>query len=43
MSRGRQRIRLGLQVYGVLPEADWWAWDERFQEATAGLPCRVLG
>lgn len=31
----------GLQVYGVLPEADWWAWDERFRESAAGLPCRV--
>jgi hypothetical protein len=30
----------GLQVHGVLPEADWRAWDERFQEAAAGLPCR---
>jgi hypothetical protein len=32
----------GLQVYGVLPEADWWAWDEHFRVAAAGLPCRVL-
>ena len=31
----------GLQVYGVLPEADWRAWDERFREGAAGLPCRV--
>jgi len=31
----------GLQVHGVLPEADWWAWDERFREAASGLPCRV--
>ena len=31
----------GLQVHGVLPEADWWAWDERFREAVVGLPCRV--
>jgi hypothetical protein len=32
----------GLQVRGILPEADWWAWDERFRAAAAGLPCRVL-
>ena len=32
----------GLQVYGVLPEADWWAWDERFRSAIGGLPGRVL-
>jgi hypothetical protein len=31
----------GLQVCGVLPEADWWAWDERFRTEAAGLPCRV--
>ncbi len=31
----------GLQVYGVLPEADWRAWDERFREAVSGLPGRV--
>jgi hypothetical protein len=31
----------GLQVCGILPEADWWAWDERFREAAFGLPCRV--
>ena len=31
----------GLQVHGVLPEADWWAWDERFREAAGDLPCRM--
>jgi hypothetical protein len=31
----------GLQVYGILPEADWRAWDERFRTEAAGLPCRV--
>ncbi len=31
----------GLQVHGVLPEADWWAWDERFRREAEGLPCRV--
>ena len=31
----------GLQVYGVLPEADWGAWDQRFRTEAAGLPCRV--
>lgn len=31
----------GLQVYGVLPEADWRAWDERFRKAAVGLPCRL--
>ena len=30
----------GLQVYGVLPEADWRAWDERFRADAAGLPYR---
>ncbi|MDR3620627.1 MAG: hypothetical protein P4L85_14845 [Paludisphaera borealis] len=30
----------GLQVYGVLPEADWWAWDEQFRSRAATLPCR---
>ena len=33
----------GLQVCGVLPEADWWAWDERFRTMAAGLPCRGSG
>jgi hypothetical protein len=33
----------GLQVYGKLPEADWWAWDERFRSEAAGLPCRLVG
>ena len=32
----------GLQVYGVLPEADWRAWDEQFRSAIGGLPGRVL-
>ncbi|QDV35565.1 hypothetical protein [Tautonia plasticadhaerens] len=31
----------GLRVYGVLPEADWWAWDERFRAAAEGLPTRA--
>jgi len=31
----------GLQAYGVLPEADWRAWDERFRSAIGGLPGRV--
>ena len=31
----------GLHVHGVLPEADWWAWDERFRREADGLPCRV--
>ena len=30
----------GLQVCGVLPEADWWAWDEQFRTEAVGLPCR---
>ena len=33
----------GLLVHGVLPEADWWAWDERFRTEAAGLPCRGSG
>ncbi len=33
----------GLQVFGVLPEADWLAWDARFLAATAELPARDLG
>lgn len=32
----------GLQVYGVLPESDWLAWDERFRAAASGLPMRVM-
>jgi hypothetical protein len=31
----------GLRVHGVLPEADWRAWDERLRTEAAGLPCRV--
>jgi hypothetical protein len=31
----------GLHVHGVLPEADWSSWDERFRTEAAGLPCRV--
>lgn len=31
----------GLQVHGVLPEADWRAWDEWFRREADGLPCRV--
>jgi hypothetical protein len=31
----------GLQVRGILPEADWISWDERFRTEAAGLPCRV--
>jgi|GEM_PF-2183895 len=30
----------GLRVRGVLPEADWWAWDQRFRDEAAGLPSR---
>lgn len=33
----------GLQVFGVLPEADWHAWDGRFRAETAGLPARDPG
>jgi hypothetical protein len=33
----------GLQVFGVLPEADWHAWDARFRAATASLPARKFG
>jgi hypothetical protein len=29
----------GLRVRGILPEADWCLWDERFRESAAGLPC----
>lgn len=32
----------GLQVCGILPEADWWAWDERFQEAAGALLSRAM-
>jgi hypothetical protein len=32
----------GLQVYGVPPEADRRAWDERFRETVGGLPGRAL-
>lgn len=31
----------GLRVHGVLPEADWWAWDKHFRMKAAGLPCRA--
>lgn len=34
-------VAAGLQVHGVLPEADWRAWDGRFRTEAAGLPCRV--
>lgn len=30
----------GLRVRGVLPEADWWAWDRQFRGEAGGLPCR---
>lgn len=33
----------GLLVRGVLPEADWRLWDERFRAATAALPARKFG
>lgn len=33
----------GLQVYGILPEADWGAWDARFRKAAERLPVRPLG
>ena len=28
----------GLQVCGILPTADWLAWDEKFRTETAKLP-----
>ena len=32
----------GLQVSGILPEADWLAWDERFRCAVGDrLPTRL--
>lgn len=31
---------IGLQVRGMLPEADWWAWDQKLRSEAAGLPCR---
>ncbi|WP_165072790.1 hypothetical protein [Paludisphaera rhizosphaerae] len=31
----------GLQVYGMLPEADWSAWDARFQAEATTLPTRA--
>jgi len=36
-------VPTGLRVSGVLPEADWWAWDEQFREAAVELPCRGSG
>lgn len=30
----------GLRVHGVLPEADWRAWDERFRREVVGLPSK---
>lgn len=33
---------LGLQVCGILPEADWRAWDERFRVLAGNLPVRDL-
>jgi hypothetical protein len=33
----------GLQVHGILPEADWRAWDEHFRTEAAWLPCRMPG
>ena len=33
----------GLRVHGVLPEADWRAWDGRFRREAAGLPSRAGG
>lgn len=35
------RAPTGLRIRGVLPEADWWAWDQRFRAEAAGLPCRA--
>lgn len=32
----------GLQVYGVLPNVNWQAWDERFRFSAGELPMRVL-
>ncbi len=37
---GAFREPAGLRVRGILPEADWWAWDARFRREAAGLPCR---
>jgi hypothetical protein len=31
----------GLLVRGILPEAEWISWDERFRTETSELPCRV--
>ena len=32
----------GLRVHGIVPEADWWAWDHRCRKGAAGLPCRAV-
>lgn len=32
----------GLQVYGVLLESNWLAWDEQFRSEAGTLPMRVL-
>lgn len=37
---GAVREPAGLRVRGILPEADWWAWDARFRREAAELPCR---
>jgi hypothetical protein len=34
-------VEPGLQVHGVLPEADWRAWDERFRREAAGCRARL--
>ena len=31
----------GLRVHGIVPEADWYAWDGRFRTEAARLPCRM--
>lgn len=33
----------GLHVFGTLPLSSWLSWDEAFQRAAHGFPCRVLG
>lgn len=34
------QVPAGLRVVGVLPEADWNAWDARFRREAGGLPSR---
>lgn len=35
-------VPTGLLVNGILPEADWYAWDDRFRTEANGLPCRTV-